>query len=67
MKVYINKQEYEVAEGASLSDALKQLPNFPDKGIAVALNNQVVSLATWHETSLSENDKITVIKAFYGG
>ena len=67
MKVYINKQEYEVAEGTSLSDALKQVPNLPDKGIAVALNNQVVNLAAWHETTLSENDKITVIKAFYGG
>lgn len=67
MKVSINKQDYELADGTTLLDALKQVPNIPEKGIAVALNNEVVSLAKWQETTLSENDKITVIKAFYGG
>lgn len=67
MKVSINKQDYELADGTTLLDALKQVPNIPEKGIAVALNNVVVSLAKWQETTLSENDKITVIKAFYGG
>lgn len=67
MKVSINKQDYELADGTILLAALKQVPNIPEKGIAVAVNNQVVSLSKWQETTLTDGDKITVIKAFYGG
>lgn len=67
MKVSINKQDYELADGTTLLAALKQVPNIPEKGIAVAVNNQVVSLSKWQETTLTDGDKITVIKAFYGG
>ena len=67
MKVSINKQDYELAGGTTLLAALKQVPNIPEKGIAVAVNNQVVSLSKWQETTLNDGDKITVIKAFYGG
>lgn len=67
MKVSINKQDYELADGTTLLAALKQVPNIPEKGIAVAVNNQVVSLSKWQETTLNDCDKITVIKAFYGG
>lgn len=67
MKVSINKQDYEIADGTTLLAALKQVPNIPEKGIAVAVNNQVVSLSKWQETTLTDGDKITVIKAFYGG
>ena len=51
MKVSINKQDYEIADGTTLLAAL----------------NQVVSLSKWQETTLNDGDKITVIKAFYGG
>ena len=67
MKVSINKQDYELADGTTLLAALKQVPNIPEKGIAVAVNNQVVSLSKWQETTLNNGDKITVIKAFDGG
>ena len=67
MKVSINKQDYELADGTTLLAALKQVPNIPEKGIAVAVNNHVVSLSKWQETTLTDGDKITVIKAFYGG
>ena len=67
MKVSINKQDYELADGTTLLAALKQVPNIPEKVIAVAVNNQVVSLSKWQETTLTDGDKITVIKAFYGG
>jgi len=37
------------------------------KGIAVAVNNQVVSKTAWVDFELKENDKILVIKASQGG
>jgi sulfur carrier protein len=37
------------------------------KGIAVALNDEVVPKARWSVTTLNENDKIIVITATQGG
>lgn len=37
------------------------------RGIAVAVNNQVVAKTAWNEFKLKENDKILVIKASQGG
>jgi len=67
MNVTINKTDYELAEGATINDALQTLPNIPNKGIAVALNNDVVASSLWATTTLHNGDKLTIIKAFYGG
>lgn len=37
------------------------------KGIAVALNNQVVPLAEWPDTLLNDRDTILIITATQGG
>ena len=40
---------------------------FPTTGIAIALNNEVVPATEWGKKVLADGDKLTVIKAFYGG
>ena len=42
MKVSINKQDYEIADGTTLLAALKQVPNIPEKGIAVCIGRKNV-------------------------
>lgn len=37
------------------------------KGIAVALNNRIIPLSAWAETSLNNNDSILIITATQGG
>ncbi len=37
------------------------------KGIAVALNNQVVPREKWEETTVDENDTVLIIIASQGG
>ncbi len=37
------------------------------KGIAIALNNQVIPQESWPSTPLSENDSILIIAATPGG
>ncbi|OCA68555.1 thiamine biosynthesis protein ThiS [Chryseobacterium artocarpi] len=37
------------------------------KGIAVALNNRIVPLSAWAETSLNNNDSVLIITATQGG
>lgn len=66
MKIYINDVETIMPEGASLSDALatKQLPA---SGIATAVNGKVVPAPLRASKALEDDDKIVIIKAFYGG
>lgn len=40
---------------------------FPDKGVAVAIDNRVVRRGAWDETRLSDGQSLTVIKAVCGG
>jgi sulfur carrier protein len=38
-----------------------------EKGVAVALNGQVVPRAQWESTTLKDGDVIEVVRAFQGG
>ena len=62
MKINVNKQIVEAADGASIADVLAQL-SFPANGIAVALDNKVVPEALWSETVLTDGSSLTVIRA----
>ena len=37
------------------------------KGVAVALNGQVVPAGRWHETTLSPGDELEIVRPFSGG
>ena len=49
---------------AALVDTLK-LPSL--KGVAAAVNDEVVPRAAWESHALGENDRVLVIKATQGG
>lgn len=67
MKIFINNKETETDEHNSLKAVLSSLDNIPASGFAVALNGDVVPAPKWGEITISENDRITIIRAFYGG
>jgi sulfur carrier protein len=59
-----------------VKDAAPQMASFlqayekiqsTEKGVAVALNGQVVPRAQWAETTLKDGDVIEVVRAFQGG
>ncbi len=68
MELTINHQKKffekppESLEHLLLSENLKK-----DKGIAVALNSQVIPKNLWESTSLQQNDSILIITATQGG
>ncbi|CAM2781789.1 thiamine biosynthesis protein ThiS [Chryseobacterium flavum] len=37
------------------------------KGIAIALNNRIIPLSAWAETSLKDKDSVLIITATQGG
>ncbi|HEV2574479.1 sulfur carrier protein ThiS [Methylocella sp. CPCC 101449] len=70
MKLIVNGQERDSA--AATLDALWReetaeldLPN--TKGFAIALNGKVVRQPDWAKTSLSDDDRVEIIRAFAGG
>ncbi len=67
MKIYINNTEYNCDDDSTLQQAILVANNIPDKGIAIAVNNDVIPNAEWNTFKINNGDRITIIKAFYGG
>ncbi len=67
MEVYVNNKLHEMQGTPNLSDVLDVLNIQSQKGIALAVNNNVISRADWPTHQLNPNDKITLIKATQGG
>jgi sulfur carrier protein len=67
MKIKINHQESEFADGLSLGEILSL--HFPaaQKGTAVAVNGQVVSRQQHAAHMVQPGDNILIIKATQGG
>lgn len=66
MKVKINDKTVELADGASLADALAAA-NIKPTGIATAINGKVIAASYRSATALNDGDTILIIKAFCGG
>lgn len=65
MKVKINNSEVDVqATTVAQLAAERQLP---EKGVAVAINNEMVPRTEWDSHAVKEGDDIVILKAFCGG
>ncbi|WP_343636681.1 sulfur carrier protein ThiS [Fluviicola sp.] len=67
MTISVNNQTLEVAAQSMLSNIVFHQLGENSKGIAVAVNGQVIPKDSWQETPVSENDDILIIKATQGG
>ncbi|MFD2968926.1 sulfur carrier protein ThiS [Sphingobacterium bambusae] len=70
MQIKINNQHHQLQEPfpASLQEALDLLvPDLKPKGIAVALNQQVIPRASWALTALPDQAELLIITATQGG
>lgn len=69
MEITINNQTKSLAAVESIS--LRQLLDLEipekQKGIAVAVNNQVIPRSGWKTKIISPNDSVLIIKATQGG
>jgi sulfur carrier protein len=67
MNVFVNNELKEVKNQLSISEFLTENQLNASKGVAIAINNEVVPKARWATTCLKENDRISVIRATQGG
>lgn len=68
MEVTLNGERTELADGASVADAVAATGAEGDpRGIAVAVAGEVVRRAEWGERALREGDEVEVVHAVQGG
>lgn len=67
MTISLNNQTIEIEAQSKLSNVVFHHVGENSKGIAVAINGQVVPRNSWQETPVNENDDILIIKATQGG
>ena len=68
MTITVNGSTVDVAEHATVVDAVTTVgKSDADRGIAVAVNGEVVPRREWRETRLTDGDKVEVLTAVAGG
>lgn len=66
MQITVNNQLKEIQENSSLQDLLTELKHTQD-GIAIAINQNIITKIDWQQTQLSSGDNILIIQATQGG
>jgi sulfur carrier protein len=68
MLVTVNGSDRELPSGATVSELVAELGGRPDgRGVAVALDTEVVPRSQWPTTVLSAGDRVEVLIAVQGG
>ncbi|MQA86900.1 MAG: sulfur carrier protein ThiS [Streptosporangiales bacterium] len=66
MKVVVNGTPHEFDEDATVATVVRSFTHAPS-GVAVAVNDAVVSRGDWETTALHDDDRIEVLTAVQGG
>lgn len=64
--IWVNQQRVEIEEDVTILSLLEHLDS-PKSGIAVAIQNAIVSKNLWESTVLSNDDNVLIIQATQGG
>ena len=67
MEVFINQQSYLLPESSTLSAVLHALGIPSSRGLALAVNNQVIPRDNWTSFKLHKHDNVLLIRATQGG
>ena len=67
MELIVNGRSRRVPEALSLEQVLAWLGHGGARGVAVALNGEVVTRGEWSSTRVVERDRIEVLGAAQGG
>ena len=68
MVVELNGRPEELPDGATVADAVRVVGIDGDaRGVAVALDGEVVRRSDWESTGLAERQAIEIVRAVQGG
>lgn len=66
IEVEVNGDEREFADGITLAELLDQLGT-TQRGVAVAVDGQVVARGAWPEVAIADGAKVQILTAVQGG
>lgn len=66
MNVLVNGRTEQIAAGTTVADVVDRWARSPI-GVAVAVNEAVVTRAEWPGTTLAEGDRVEILTAVQGG
>lgn len=66
INIKVNNIAHQFQSESSLEKVLNELM-IPTNGIAVAVNQHIITKSDWDSTPLNHNDEILIIKATQGG
>ena len=66
MKIYINQKEIEVQDNISVKELI-DMQQIAIEGTAIAIDNKLVPKNEWNDRILTDGNKITIIRATFGG
>lgn len=66
MSVLVNGVSSDGLEGSTVA-ALVEAWNFPTRGIAIAVNGEIIRRGEWATTTLTTGDAVEVVTAAAGG
>ena len=67
MTIYVNNEQREITTPSTLQDLLTVCEVQSVRGLAIAVNNQVIARAAWEHHHLKKGDRVTLIRASKGG
>lgn len=67
MRIKVNESERDVPHNIKLLELFETLDIASQKGLAVAVNNEITSKSEWSKYQINENDHILIIRATNGG
>lgn len=66
MKLFVNGQATEFTDGLAVSELVASYGE-QTRGVAVAVNDEVVSKSAWEDTRLNDGDRIEILRPIGGG
>jgi sulfur carrier protein len=67
VNVRVNGEPHALQEGATVAEVVAALVESAERGIAVALDGEVVPRSAWAATRLSDGQHVEVLRAVQGG
>ena len=64
--IHVNGETSGIAPGTTVEQLLREL-DAPDRGVAVALDGEVVRRGAWRDTAIADGTRVEVVVAVQGG
>lgn len=67
MEIIVNQQNYSVSDVCTVQQMVDTVLALPVKGIAIAVNQEIIAKNNWTTHILQPGDNLTIIQATQGG